>query len=207
MSAATADTYRVITSSALFELKVKGSRFISEALAVDDAESALAAVDEIARREHSATHHCWAYRVGIEEVETRVNDDGEPVGTAGAPILRQIEGHDLVNVVVVVTRYFGGTKLGTGGLIRAYGDAAKGVLGEARVAERVIRIGFRLRFSYDDTSAAMQTLSRFDVKVSDSVYSDETQLDILVRRSQAESFKAAFVENLSGRGAISRLST
>ncbi len=199
------DVYREIISPSRFDLKIKGSRFLAEAYPAGSAEEALDVVDEIRRREHSATHHCWAYRVGENEIEERANDDGEPAGTAGQPILRQIEAADLVNVVVVVTRYFGGTKLGTGGLIRAYGDAARGVLDAARIKERVRRIGYQIRFSYDDTSAAMQTLSRFDALVSDSIYADDTQLEVDIRRSEAAAFESAFQENLSGRGEITRI--
>lgn len=201
------DSFCVISGPAEHEIKVKGSRFIAEARPARRVEDALAVVDEISRREHSATHHCWAYRIGSDGADFRYNDDGEPAGTAGAPILRQIEGHDLVDIIVVVTRYFGGTKLGTGGLIRAYGEATARVLELAPVATQVVRVGFSLQFSYDDTSAAMQTLSRFDVVVQDSIYADDTRLEVAVRRSQAAGFKAAFIENLSGRGSIRRLLT
>lgn len=202
--ASAVDVYRVIAGASRSEIKIKGSRFIAEAFPVGDASDAFATVEEVRRREHSATHHCWAYRIGVDGAEFRFNDDGEPAGTAGAPILRHIEAADLVDVVVVVIRYYGGTKLGTGGLIRAYGDATQLVLEGARIREKVIRIPFRIRFTYDDTSAAMQTISRFDVVVADSTYAGDTQMGVEVRRSEADAFERAFIENLSARGDITR---
>ena len=103
------------------ETKVKGSRFIAEATDVRDEEMTMAFVADVRGREPGATHHCWAYRLGTGGDAFRYNDDGEPSGTAGPPILRQIDALGLTNTLVVVTRYYGGTKLGTGGLLRAYG--------------------------------------------------------------------------------------
>src|SRR5690625_6678228 len=135
------------------ELKIKDSRFIAESFGVEDVDHALSLIETIRRREHSATHHCWAYRIDADTF--RFNDDGEPSGTAGAPILRQIEGRELINTLVVVTRYYGGTKLGTGGLIRAYGDAAAEVLAISRIETRIRRETFDLEFDCADTSAAL----------------------------------------------------
>src|SRR5690606_11612852 len=118
------DTYRVVAGTARAELREKGSRFIAEVFPVETEEEAAAAIEAVRRREHAATHHCTAYRLGPEGELFRASDDGEPSGTAGLPILRQIEARGLTNTLVVVTRYFGGTKLGRGGLIRAYGEAA-----------------------------------------------------------------------------------
>jgi uncharacterized YigZ family protein len=119
------DTYRTLKEGASATLKVDGSRFLAEAVPVasrDEAEERIAAVR---KREHRATHHCTAYRLGPEGDDFRYDDDGEPSGTAGQPILRRIHARDLTNTLVVVTRYFGGTELGTGGLMQAYGDAAE----------------------------------------------------------------------------------
>ena len=118
------DTYLTLREGAEAQIKVKGSRFLAEAVPVADEAVAEAALATIRKREYNATHHCTAYRIGPAADLFRFNDDGEPSGTAGQPILRQIEGRELTNTLVVVTRYYGGTKLGTGGLIRAYGEAA-----------------------------------------------------------------------------------
>ncbi|MEX0599035.1 MAG: YigZ family protein, partial [Rhodothermales bacterium] len=132
------DAYKSIRGPAAAEMKVRGSRFIGEAIPVRDEEEAALRIDEVKRREHAATHHCTAYRLGPEGDVFRYNDDGEPGGTAGPPILRQIESRDLTDILVVVTRYFGGTQLGTGGLARAYGEAAEQALEAADVVTHVI---------------------------------------------------------------------
>ncbi len=197
-----ADTYRTLATPARADLKVVDSRFIAEAFPVDSEEAAEAQIAAIRKREHKATHHCTAYRVGRAGDTFRYNDDGEPSGTAGPPILRQIDARELTNTLVVVTRYFGGTKLGTGGLVRAYGDAAAAVLEAARIVERVERVPVRIRFAYDDTTPARQTLRRFDAEIEDEAYSDVTELTVAVRRSEAEAFVRAFTDALGGRGEI-----
>ena len=109
--------------------KVKGSRFLADAVPVADEARALAVVEGVRAEHPDASHHCWAYR--LEGGRERADDDGEPRDSAGAPILRHLQGADLADVVVVVTRWFGGTKLGRGGLVRAYGAAAAAVLADA----------------------------------------------------------------------------
>lgn len=193
------DTYRRLKEHVVRECKVKGSRFIGEAWWVTDEAGAMACLDEVRKREYNATHHCWAYRLGQADDVFRYNDDGEPTGTAGQPILRQIDGHNLTQTLVIVTRYYGGTKLGTGGLIRAYGDAAAETLDAASIVVEVIRESVTVRFAYADTSPAMHTIGRFDASIVDSTYGDDTVLQIAIRRSQVGAFKDAFVENLAGR--------
>lgn len=198
------DSYRTLANSATAEPpKTKGSRFIGEAFPVNNADQALSQLDEIRRREHAATHHCWAYRLGAEGEEFRYSDDGEPYGSAGIPILREIEGRGLSDTMVVVTRYYGGTKLGTGGLVRAYSEAARVVLDEAPKRLVVVRVPLLLRFAFGDTSPAMQLINRFDVEIGETTYSEEgTALVLHVRKSEAELLISAFVEATAGRGEI-----
>jgi len=195
------DTYRTLAGASRAEPpKVKGSRFIGEAFpaATDaEAEAHLAAVRQ---REPGATHHCWARRVGADG--PRLSDDGEPGGTAGLPILRAIDGRGLADVLVVVTRYYGGTKLGTGGLVRAYGEAAALALDGATTVERVHRAALRLRFAYADTAPAMQTLHRFGAEVAEQAYGARTELVVRVARSQAAALAEAFTDALGGRGEV-----
>jgi len=160
------------------------------------------AIGEIRKRNYSASHHCTAYRLGIEGDRYHYNDDGEPSHTAGSPILRQIDARSLTNILVVVTRYFGGTKLGKGGLSRAYGNAASSVLEVCQEVEHTIRISIRLRFAYDDTSPAMFTINQFDSKILETKYSDYTEMMIGVRRSQVEAFVSGFSDALRGRGDV-----
>ncbi len=197
------DAYRTLAAPAAAEPpKTKGSRFIGEAFPVATEPEVLARLAAVRRREHAATHHCWAYRLGPSGDAFRFSDDGEPSGSAGTPILRQLEGRALTDAVVVVTRYYGGTKLGTGGLVRAYGEAAAAALDAARVVERIVRVPLRLRFAYADTAPARHVLHRFDAEVAEERFTDETELVVRVRRSEAKALRAAFVEALGGRGAI-----
>ena len=197
-----ADSYRTIEDDATVTLKVDGSRFIAEALPVSDRAAVDDCLQTIRTREHKATHHCSAYRIGRGGQDFHYDDDGEPSGTAGQPILRQIDGRDLTNTLVVVTRYFGGTKLGTGGLVRAYGDAAGAALDRADIVERVVRTPVRVRFEYDDTRAARQVLQRFDAEIEDSDYTDVTEWTVAVRASAVDAFLEAFTNALSDRGTV-----
>lgn len=196
------DTYRTIGERGTATLKVDGSRFLADASSAVERTEAEDRIASIRRREHKASHHCSAFRLGVEGNVFQYDDDGEPSGTAGRPILREIDSRDLTNVVVVVTRYFGGTKLGTGGLMRAYGNAADAALDRARIVEKVVRTPVRIRFSYDDTSPARQVLRRFDVSIQESRYTDVTELTVGVRRSDVEDFISAFRNGLSARGEV-----
>lgn len=196
------DDYRIIAEQVRAAIKIKGSRFIAEAIPVEETKEVESQIETIRSRERQATHHCMAYRLGEEGKVYRYNDDGEPSGTAGRPILRQIDARQLTNTLVVVTRYFGGTELGTGGLMRAYGDAASAVLERTPIVERVVRVPVRLRFSYEDTSPAQQVLHQFDTTVEEQTYTDVTELTARVRRSEVNAFLDAFTEALSGRGEV-----
>ena len=198
------DRYVTLAAPALAEPpKTRGSRFIGEAFPAPDEEAVAARLEAVRKREHAATHHGWAWRRAPDGAP-RFSDDGEPYGSAGIPILREIEGRGLAGVLVVVTRYYGGTKLGTGGLARAYAEAAALALEEAPKTEVVVRVPVRLRFAFADTSPAMRTVERFDARIADTAYSAEgTALHVLVRRSQADALTAAFAEALGGRGEAS----
>jgi uncharacterized YigZ family protein len=206
MSDAAADVAYTLAGRASAEVRIKGSRFIADVSPASSAEAALAFVQTIREREPVATHHCYAYRIGDDGNVFRANDDGEPSGTAGQPILRQIDRRELIDTVVVVTRYYGGTKLGAGGLIRAYGEAASEGLDAATILERVRRTIFDLRFEYELTAPAMQTIARFNADVLSQAYGGETELSVAVRRSDADVFESDFVEALAGRGIILRRS-
>ena len=207
MPADATDQYTTLAATSQAEPpKTKGSRFLGDALPVVSEEEAQAALDAVRRREHAATHHAWAWRLGAGPRATvRYSDDGEPSGSAGLPILRALEGRDLTDALVVVTRYYGGTKLGTGGLARAYGGAAEAALDAAPVRVVTIRVPLRLRFDFADTSPAMRTVERFDAAIAATDYdADGTALLVRVRRCEAEALEAAFVEALGGRGTVER---
>ena len=201
---ASSDVYRVVATPGTAEIRVKGSRFIGRALPANSEERAQDELAAIRREFHDATHHCSAWRLGPTGSIWRANDDGEPSGSAGQPILRRIESADVTDCVVVVTRYFGGTKLGTGGLVRAYGEVAASSITDASTATRVVAVVFRLVFSYADTSAALRTVELFHGRVEDSVYAEDTTLVIAVPRSLAAEFEEAIVEAMAGRVRVER---
>ena len=204
------DQYRTLRRAVLAEPpKTKGSRFIGEAFPARTEEQAQAHLDAVRKREHAATHHCWAWRLTPDGSLFRYSDDGEPNGSAGAPIHRQIEGHGLTDVVVVVTRYYGGTKLGTGGLVRAYGDAAADALALAErdglVVTKTVRVPVEVAYAHADTGAAMQTLARFDALLQDPAYDAEgARVVAAVRASEVADLEAAWTEALAGRGTLTR---
>lgn len=197
------DSYLTLAGPAEVELpKIKGSRFIGVARPAGSIEEAKEAVEAVRKQFYDARHHCFAYRLAPAGDVFRAADDGEPAGSAGQPILAQLAEVDLVDAVAVVVRYFGGTKLGVGGLVRAYGAAAKAVLESAVVEEVVLRTSLAIQFAYDDTSPAMRLLDQFDVSVIDTVYGSDTTLHLAVRNSQVDAFSRHFVEQLAGRGTI-----
>ena len=198
------DVFRTLRARATAEPpKTKGSRFIGVAAPAQSAAAALEVVASVRAQEHAARHHGWAYRLGPDAPAPRSSDDGEPSGSTGGPILREIEGRDLFQTVVVVTRYYGGTKLGVGGLARAYGEAAGLALEAAPGRTVVVREPVVLAFAFDDTAPAMRLLDQFDAVLEDQAYSAEgTRLTLAVRRSQVAALEAAFVEATAGRGEV-----
>ncbi len=179
--------------------KVKGSRFIASVAPVATASGAMAFVE--ARREEfqGATHNCFAWRRGEGQDEMRAGDDGEPSGTAGRPILREIDGRRLTDVVVVVTRYFGGTKLGTGGLIRAYGGAAAAALDLAEVVERPVVETLRLRFDYESSGAIRGVLAAFGLEPAGADYGAEVRMEVAVPVEEKERLRKALRDATRGR--------
>lgn len=176
---------------------IRGSRFIADIGPAADEDAAAALVDRVRRREPGATHHCFAWR--IAEGRCRANDDGEPGGTAGRPILQRIESAGLEQVVLVVSRFYGGTKLGTGGLIRAYGAAARAVLDAVAVEVGVATVAMRLEHGFEHSSAVAAVLAAFGVEVAGAEYAMRVHLRVLVPRAAAERFVAAVGEATAGR--------
>ncbi|NNE47117.1 MAG: YigZ family protein [Rhodothermales bacterium] len=196
------DIYVTVKSRGSAEVKVRGSRFLGVAVAVTSESDVQDTLHSVRKSYHDARHHCFGYRLGASASIFRSNDDGEPGGTAGPPILQQIEARDLTNTLVVVTRYFGGTKLGRGGLARAYGDAAGFALDDAGTIEHTILRSHRVRFDYDDTARAMRVIEAMGGRVVKADYLNSTSLVVEVRASASDTFQARFVEELAGRGEI-----
>lgn len=185
------------------ETKVLGSVFRARALPVDTVDVVRDVLADLRRREWDATHHVSAFR--LADGTARADDDGEPGGSSGAPVLRQIDARSLVNTLVVVARWFGGTKLGVGGLVRAYGDAASLALDSAGVRTVVARTTVVLRFAYADTSPALHAVSRVDAVTLATDYGDDTALTLAVRRADVPRLLDAVREATAGRAAITVL--
>ena len=204
-SAPTDDVFRSVAGPATVEFKVRGSRFIGEAYPIQDEHGAARRLAEARKTFFDATHRCFAYRLGAAGDRYRVGDDGEPSGTAGQPIYQQIESFGLTDTLVVVIRYFGGTKLGRGGLARAYGEVARHVLERCRIIEHFLRDRFSVSFEYDDTSPAMHTIERFNGEIVATEYTDVTHLTVDVRRSRSHDFEKTFAGSLRGRGSVEKI--
>jgi uncharacterized YigZ family protein len=159
---ASPDYYYTIEKSSVAEFKDRGSRFIGYAFAIESVDDFKVRLAEIKKEHPKATHHCFAYRVGLDGNSFRVADDGEPSGSAGRPILGQIDSKQLVNVLVVVVRYFGGTLLGVPGLINAYKNAAALCLQITPVVQKPIVVNYRLQFDYTQLNNVMKILKQTD---------------------------------------------
>jgi len=181
--------YFTTTQSVTTELKEKGSRFIAYLRPVQNQAEAEAFISEISKQHYDATHNCYAWRLGLDQHESiRFNDDGEPSGTAGKPILQAINGHDLTNVAVVVTRYFGGTKLGTGGLVRAYGGAASAALEMAKRRQVYLTREVALSCNYSFLKTVFNKVEQLKGRIIESTYADQVQLVIELRLRTIEPF-------------------
>ena len=198
------DSFQTIAAHVRAEIpKIKGSRFIADAFPIESEDDAKAAISKVAHEFADASHHCFAYSLSADsDPVERSSDAGEPGGTAGPPILRQIQSAELTDVLVVVTRYYGGTNLGKGGLIRAYGSAAKEALGRCRRLVKILETEVTVRFDYDDTSHAMRTIEAFGARVISSAYGEDSRLTIGLPASRATEFADAFREALGGRGSV-----
>ena len=199
------DLYYTIAREVSVESKVKGSRFIGEACLAAHVEAAMDRLQTIRKREYSATHHCWAYRVGTAADKLfKYSDDGEPSGTAGRPIYDVLEGSGITNTMVVVTRYFGGTKLGTGGLVRAYGEAAKLALDRAGRQEHFLTDHFALHMEFPWYNAVQQLITRLGADVVESAFTDTVDLTVAIRQSFAEQFVREFTEVTQGKAQLEK---
>lgn len=193
----TPHTISTVGSAASVELeRIAGSRFLGDAAPAHDEPAALAFVSDIRRREPTATHHCWAFR--LADGRARSSDDGEPARTAGPPILQRIEGAGLHDVVVVVTRYHGGTNLGRGGLVRAYGGAAAAALAAAGTRTRPVVASFTLRYPYTASGAVQAAVAASGGRVLSADYAAEVVSTVAVPLAAAESFARSVVDVTAG---------
>ena len=189
MAVVQTDTYRSIEAASEGLFKDNGSRFIALAYPVETEDQVKDIVAGLKKEYHDARHHCYAYRLGHLGDRFRANDDGEPSGSAGRPILGQIDSAGLSDILVVVVRYFGGIKLGIPGLIRAYKTSTADALAQARVVEKVAGLSFRVRFDYLDMNAVMKVLKDLSLPVSGQIFDTQCSVDVRVRLTLLEGFR------------------
>jgi uncharacterized YigZ family protein len=198
------DKYKTIRSSSEGIYKEKGSRFLAFAFPVASQEEVKPIIEGIRKKYHDARHHCYAYMVGRDRLIWRVNDDGEPSGTAGRPILGQINSFGLTNILIIVSRYFGGTLLGVSGLINAYKSAASDAIKNAEVIERTLHAYYRIDFPYISINDVMKILKEEDAGQSEQSFELECTViidfkvsaseKIVSRLSRVEGLKYRYVE-------------
>ena len=200
------DLIRTLRSEGCSEVRIKGSRFISLATPAFEREDAGKIVLAEEKKYHAAAHHCWAWRaLEDEQASFAYNDDGEPAGTAGAPILKAIEGEGLLGVVVVVTRYFGGVKLGTGPLARAYSEAATEALAGATAMQGMFGSAYSLTLDYSALGLVNKLVETGPVIVIDRDFQEKVGLKIAVAPSRAEAFISQLTDSTGGRIGIEPL--
>ena len=190
---------RIVLEGGSGEIEEKKSRFIADIIPVHAEEEALAFIAAAKKKYWDARHNCFAYIIGERGQLKRCSDDGEPQGTAGRPMLDVLEGENLTDVVCVVTRYFGGTLLGTGGLVRAYSGAVREGLKNCRVLTRKQGILLTIRTDYTDLGKIQYLLGQNNIPTMDSVYADTVELKVVVEESRSAFLKEALREATSAR--------
>lgn len=180
------DAYMTISAPTVGEFRDRGSKFLAYATPISTEKDCQLAI-ELAKKEHpKARHHCYAYRLGTDKNNFRANDDGEPSGTAGRPILGQIDSLGLTNVIVVVVRYFGGTLLGTSGLINAYKLSAQDALAKANIVEKLIEDQVMIRFDYACMGEVMNAVKKLDLTITEQYFEETAHLVVSVRKKETE---------------------
>lgn len=198
------ECYKTILEGGTGEIIEKKSRFIANVRLVESEEEALAFIEEMKKKYWDARHNCYVYSVGTNREYTRCSDDGEPSGTAGRPMLDVILGEDIYNVAVVVTRYFGGILLGTGGLVRAYSKAVQEGLHASRIIEKKKGISLAVTTDYTGIGKIQYIAGERKLPILDSEYTDKVILKLLVPDSETESVQKAITEGTNGRARMQK---
>jgi uncharacterized YigZ family protein len=179
---------------------VKGSRFIGSAVSVSRREQAESYIEKVRQKHHKATHNCFAYR--IDESLFRYSDDGEPSGTAGPPILNMIDKNQLQCLVLVVTRYFGGTRLGAGGLIRAYSEAAENTIYQAKILKKNKYLEFSLKYPFEIINKVQHLIRKYEGDIRENANSDGMISRVQIFPSRREAFLAELKELTGGKAKV-----
>jgi uncharacterized YigZ family protein len=187
------DTYKTILikpEAVLF--KEKNSKFFGYTFPISNEEEVKEYILELKKEHHSAGHFCYAYQIGTENINYRVNDDGEPNNSAGMPIYGQIQSFDVTNVLIVVVRYFGGVKLGVGGLISAYKTTAQMALENSEIIEKTIDIHFHIKFDYKNMNKVMRVIKEKNLDIVKQKMELDCEIEIRIRKKYAETIFSIF---------------
>jgi len=179
-------TYKTISESSVGFFKDKGSKFFSYAFPVKTEQEIKPIIDRIKKDYFDARHHCYAYRLGPDKIIYRVNDDGEPSGTAGKPIFGQIQSNDLTNILIVVVRYFGGTLLGTTGLIQAYKLSSANAIANSKIIECNVFSVYKLCFDYADLNKVMKLCKDLNLVYVNPVFDLKSSIILNIKKEFLE---------------------
>lgn len=193
------DSYNTIINPGQDEIVEKKSRFLGYAVPVESEADAYAFIETIKKKHYDARHNCFAFAIGSEHTLYRFSDDGEPQGTAGKPILEVISGNEVVNVCIVVTRYFGGTLLGTGGLVRAYTEAAKLALADAGIQKMQRMNLVDITTNYNDSGKVQYLLNTNDVIIENTNYTSDVLFQTKIPAARIDDVKKQITEATSAR--------
>ncbi len=180
------DSYKTIKTGAKGIYKEKGSKFIAISKHITSEDEFKVFLDKIKKEFYDARHHCYAWRLGLEDDRYRSNDDGEPSGSAGKPILNQILSKKLFNTAVIVVRYFGGTKLGVSGLIGAYKTSAREALEESIVVKRFVYNTLELHFKYPRLNDVMRIVKEENISITEQIFELECLLRVKIKKNDTE---------------------
>ena len=181
------DTYKTIeTPSEEVLYKEKNSKFFGYCFPVRSENGVKEILEKIKKEHYSARHWCYAFQTGTEQIHYRANDDGEPNGSAGLPIYGQIQSFEVTDILVIVVRYFGGVKLGAGGLVTAYRETAKMALENCEIIEKTIDKHYRIKFDYKDMNRIMRIIKEKNLNVTGQKLELDCEIEIAVRKSKSE---------------------
>ncbi|BDF33234.1 IMPACT family member YvyE [Lachnospiraceae bacterium] len=194
--------YKTVYEGGEGEIVEKKSRFIAAVKPVSTEDDALAFIESVKKKHWNATHNCFAYVIGERSELARCSDDGEPNGTAGKPMLDVLQGEELRNTAVVVTRYFGGTLLGTGGLVRAYSQAVKSGLASSVIITKIRGVKLRIGIDYTGLGKIQYILGQKGLRILDSEYTDSVKLEVLVPEDAVEAVCSDITEGTNGQASM-----
>ena len=199
--------YRTILENGQAEIIEKKSRFIASVKPIKDEDDAKTFIDEIRKKHWNATHNVFAYQLGEKNEIQRFSDDGEPQGTAGKPVLAVLLGEDIKNCCIVVTRFFGGTLLGTGGLVRAYGKCAKEGLYKAQIIEVAVYKEFSILVDYSLQGKIQYKILEGGYTIKDTIFTDKVEFVVMVEEGKKEGFAKEIINTSSAKADVKILKT